>query len=108
MLRTQAHRGFERAARAVDVARPPARRAEVVLRIEEVRLQRDRAREVLQRGFGLAKLPAHEAETIVRRGKLRRALQRALVSLGCTGEILRLFFRLAEREQRTRRVSAAD
>ncbi|HEV8229505.1 MAG TPA: hypothetical protein VGQ86_06075 [Candidatus Limnocylindria bacterium] len=92
MIRTQPHRGLERRARAVDVARPPARRAEMVLRVEERRVERDRPRKMRERGIRLPELPAHVSEPIVRNGKLGTALQRAFVSVRSPREVVRAFF----------------
>ena len=96
----QPHGGLERRARAVDVAGPPARRAEMVLRIEQRGVERDRAGKMRERGIGLAQLPAHVSEPIVRLGQLGAPLERAFVRVGGAGEILRAFPGLTDEEER--------
>src|SRR5690349_18707496 len=82
VIRTEPNRCFKRSACAVDIASPPSRRAEVILRVEQFRLKRNRAREMLERRIGLSKLPTNVAEAIVRGGQSWGALQRPFVRVG--------------------------
>ncbi len=68
MTRIQPDRGLQRRERSLIVLRPPARRAEMILGVEEVRLERDRLREQFERFRRPALLSADEAESIVRLG----------------------------------------
>jgi hypothetical protein len=57
MVGAQPHRRLECSERAVEIARPPPRRSEVILRVEEVRLELNRALECGQRVGRAAEAP---------------------------------------------------
>src|SRR5438128_9050567 len=61
------------------VPRPPERRAEVIARVEEPRIDRDRASEPGDRVLGASLLAAHEGEAVVDLGPTRRGHERGLV-----------------------------
>ena len=71
----------------------------MILRVEESRLELNRAREMRERGVGLAQLSAHVAETIVCGGKIRQSFDGTFVGVSGAGEIFRSLFRLAEEEE---------
>src|SRR5262245_51716457 len=103
MIGTEADRCFQRRPRAIDITSPPARRAEMVLCVEQIRLELHCPREVIERGLCLPELSLDVAEAIVRDGEIRRPLQGTFVRIGCSGEIVRALLRPAEFDKGFRR-----
>ncbi len=74
MTRIQADRRLQRLERSLEILHPPARRAEMIESVEEVRLQRDGLGEQFQRFRRAALLPADEAEPIAGLRRVERVL----------------------------------
>ena len=82
------HRRLERGEGAVEIVGPPSRRAEVILRVEQVRLELNRALECGQRVSGQAEATEDEAEAIVGRGQCGILADGILVGRARRGQIV--------------------
>ncbi len=71
MARLEPRRGLQSDERAVEVFRPPPRRAEVILRVEQPGIDQDCLFELTNRLLRLTLLTSHEAQAVVGLGHAR-------------------------------------
>ena len=104
MARRDAHRRAERTFGARKIARPPAGRAQVVLRIEQGRIQLHRSLELDERLGHAGEAAQGEPELVVRGCARWTGAHGALVHAGGGCEIAAPLEDLAKREQRLERI----
>ena len=98
MLGPQLDGSLQGGKRSGEIPRPPARGAEVVLRIEQAGIELDRLFESADGLTRLPLLPEHEAKSVAGLGHLWRVTNRLHIRRGSGGEILLTLFEETEEE----------